>query len=194
MELPLSQTRLTFGNICAIILSSEEKVNRNRKYRKALETLVYIANKDHRQYWILKTIYLADKDHLKRYGRQIFGDSYRAMKQGPVPSLAYDIVKAIRGDGWFVFDNPSPKTALSVPDRYTILPLRDSEVQLLSQTDIECLDYAYNQIKDLSFPQLKELSHDEAYKAVDEDEEMTIESIIGTLVNSDEILDYRCNN
>ena len=173
------------------LLTSEEKVNLNRKYRKALESLVYIANKDHRQYWILKTIYFADKIHLKRYGRQIFEDSYRAMKQGPVPSLAYDIVKAVRGDGWFVFDKPSPKTALQVPDRYTILPLRGPEAQLLSQSDVECIDYAYNQVKDLSFSELKRLSHDEAYKAVDEDEEMTIESIIGTLANSDEIIDYR---
>jgi len=166
-------------------------VNFIRKCRKALETLVYIANKDHRQYWIFKTIYFADKEHLKRYGRQIFEDNYRAMKQGPVPSLAYDIVKNVRGDGWFVFNNPSPKTALSVPDRYTILPLREPDVQLLSQTDIECLDYAYNQIKDLSFQQLKDLSHDGAYKAVDQDEEMTIESIINTLENSDEVMDYR---
>ena len=33
-----------------------------RKYRKALETVVYLANKDRRQYWVLKAIYLADKE------------------------------------------------------------------------------------------------------------------------------------
>lgn len=169
----------------------EVEVKFNRKYQKALEALVYVTNKDRRNYWILKTIYFADKEHLRRYGRQIFDDNYRAMKQGPVPSLAYDIVKSVRGDGWFTFDDPNPNTALNVPDRYTILPLRAPDKKLLSQTDIECLDYAYDLIKDLSFPELKKLSHDEAYNAVEQDEEMTIENIIATLENSDEVMDYR---
>ncbi|MGV8026235.1 MAG: Panacea domain-containing protein [Anaerolineaceae bacterium] len=163
----------------------------NRKYRKALEALVYLANKEKRNYWILKTIYFADKEHLSRYGRQIFDDGYRAMKQGPVPSLAYDIVKCVRGDGWFSFSDPDPKTALEVPDHKTVLPKRQPDLEFLSQSDIECLDHAYNLIKDLNFKQLKKLSHDEAYQSVGEDEEMTIESIISTLKNKDEILNYR---
>jgi hypothetical protein len=167
------------------------KMNFSRKYRKALETLVYISKKDHRHYWVLKTIYFADKEHLKKYGRQLFDDSYRAMKAGPVPSLAYDIIKYVRGDGWFVFNNPDAKTALRVPDKYLVFPIREPEIQLLSKTDIECLDDAYNLIKGLDFEQLKKLSHDEAYLAVEQDEEMTIESIINTLENREEIIDYR---
>lgn len=169
-------------------------MNLARKYRKALETLVYLANKDHRNYWILKAIYFADKEHLQKYGRQIFDDNYRAMKQGPVPSLAYDIVKFVRGDGWLTFNNPDPRTALEVPDRITVNALREPETGLLSQTEIECLDHAYNQIKDLTFNQLKELSHDKAYCAVDQDEEMSIESIIESLDNSKEVMDYRKGN
>ena len=163
----------------------------NRKYRKALEALVYLANKDQRNYWILKTIYIADKEHLSRYGSQLFDDSYRAMKLGPVPSFAYDIVKSVRGDGWFAFDRPDPKTVLEVPDNRTIIAKRQADMAFLSQSDIECLDFAYNLIKDLSFAQLKKLSHDSAYKAVKEDDEMTIESIISTLENKEEIMDYR---
>lgn len=165
-------------------------MNLQRKYRKALETLVYLANKDDRNYWILKTIYFADKEHLRRYGRQIFDDDYRAMKLGPVPSLAYDIVKCVRGNGYYTFNNPDPNTALFVPDNYTITARRGPDMGLLSPSDIECLDYAYNTIKGLSFVQLKDMSHDGAYNAVDENEEMTIESIIATLDNGEEIMDY----
>ncbi len=163
----------------------------NRKYRKALEALVYLANKDQRNYWILKTIYFADKEHLSRYGSQLFDDSYRAMKLGPVPSLAYDIVKSIRGVGWFKFNQPDPNTALEVPDNKTVIAKRPADMAFLSQSDIECLDFAYNLIKDLSFSKLKKFSHDSAYKAVKEDDEMTIESIISTLENKKEIMDYR---
>lgn len=180
------------GNIdtCATI-KERGNLNFQRKYRKTLETLVYLAIKDHRNYWILKAIYFADKEHLKRYGRQIFDDNYRAMKQGPVPSLAYDVVKCARGDGYFAFNNPDPRTALEVPDNRTINALRAPEMGLLSQTDIECLDYAHNMIRDLSFGQLKALSHDAAYNAVDQDEDMTVESIIETLDNGDEVMEYR---
>ena len=43
-----------------------------------------------------KMMYFADKHHLEKYGRLIFHDSYIAMKDGPVPSEAYDLAKAIR--------------------------------------------------------------------------------------------------
>jgi len=169
-----------------------------RQYKKALETLVYIANKEHRSYWALKIIYLADKEHLGKYGRQIFGDSYRAMKYGPVPSLAYDIVKNVRGDGWErlykIFIDPNPNTALRVPDEKTIFPLRESDTRLLSDSEIECLDNAYNRIQNLTFAQVKKLCHDSAYDAVEQDEEMTLKGIINTLKNKDEVFSYRkCN-
>ena len=95
-----------------------------RKYIKALETLVYLANKDQRQYWVLKAIYLADKEHLQKYGRQMFGDRYIAMKLGPVPSLAYDIVKSVRvGAVGYLFPDPKPETALGiVSDNRTVKP------------------------------------------------------------------------
>lgn len=164
--------------------------NSNRKYIKALESIVYLANLETRSYWLLKAIYFADKKHIENYGRQIFGDSYIAMKQGPVPSFAYDILKDVRGDGWFHFEDPEPSSAIDVPDRYNVKPLRDPDLKLFSKSDIECLDYAYNLIKDLSFTELKEMSHDEAYISVEQDEEMSIDTIARTLINADEVLDY----
>ena len=128
------------------------KNSEHRKYLKALETVVYLANKDQRQYWVLKAIYLADKEHLKRYGRQIFGDRYIAMKLGPVPSLAYDIVKSVReGAVGYIFPDPTPSTALQiVADNHTVKPARKAELDLLSTSEIECLDFGHNVIKDLT--------------------------------------------
>ena len=42
---------------------------------------------------ILKTCYFADKDHLNKHGRPIFGATYRAMKFGPVPLEIYEMTK-----------------------------------------------------------------------------------------------------
>jgi hypothetical protein len=168
--------------------------NSVRKYQKALETVVFVASREQRLYWALKAIYFADKEHLRRYGRQIFDDSYRAMKFGPVPSLAYDIVKIVRGDGWIQFTDPNPADALHVPDKYTILPKREPDTRLLSKSDIECLVYGCNEVKNLDFEGLHIKSQDDAYKAVELDEDMTIVNIIGTLDNSEEVLDYLKEN
>lgn len=161
-----------------------------RKYLKALEALVYVAQREQRHYWALKAIYFADKEHLRKYGRQIFGDSYRAMKFGPVPSLAYDIVKTARGDGLLPFENPSPADALNVPNHKFIYPKREPNTRLLSQSDIECLEYGIAEVNNLGFGRLHRKSQDQAYKAVELDEDMTIESIVKTLDNSEEVLDY----
>src|SRR5579875_2365217 len=42
----------------------------------------------------LKGCYFADKEHLNRYGRPVFGATYRAMRYGPVPLEIYEMLKA----------------------------------------------------------------------------------------------------
>ena len=163
-----------------------------RKYIKALETIVFLANKDKRNYWILKAIYLADKEHLGRYGRQIFGDRYIAMKLGPVPSLAYDIVKSVReGAVGYNFPDPVPATALKAPDKYTVEAFRKANENLLSTAEMTCLNDAYNLIKDLTLQEVMKLTHDEAYDAADQDDYMSTIAIIKTLKNGQEVLDYQ---
>jgi hypothetical protein len=163
-----------------------------KKYLKALETLVFLANKDKRQYWILKAIYLADKEHLGRYGRQIFGDRYIAMKLGPVPSLAYDIVKSVReGATGYNFPEPVPSTALKAPDNSTVEAFRKANANLLSASEMECLADAYNLIKDLTLQEVINLTHDKAYDAAEQNDEMSTIAIIKTLVNGQEVLDYQ---
>jgi len=46
---------------------------------------------------IAKLLYFADKRHLLRYGRPITGDTYFGMENGPVPSMAYDVLKGATG-------------------------------------------------------------------------------------------------
>ena len=55
--------------------------------------LLHEAPKHLTQYHIVKAIFLADRDHLNKYGRPITYDNYVAMEHGPVPSCAYDCLK-----------------------------------------------------------------------------------------------------
>ena len=40
----------------------------------------------------IKMMFFADKLHLEKYGRSIFGDTYRKLQKGPVPILTYSII------------------------------------------------------------------------------------------------------
>ncbi len=42
---------------------------------------------------LLKACYFADKEHINKYNRPIFGAVYRAMKFGPVPIEIYEMAK-----------------------------------------------------------------------------------------------------
>jgi uncharacterized phage-associated protein len=156
---------------------------------KAVEILLYVAARVHNMYAALKIIYFADKEHLSRYGRQLCGESYVAMDYGPVPSGLYDLVKAVRGDGYCL-------TALSLADSFAvdgrlILPKRSPNLDLLSDSDIECLDEALTKYGDLSFDTLKRLGHrDQAFRDADRSGFMSLESIVMSLPDGKLLLEH----
>jgi len=155
---------------------------------KAIEVLLYIAERSPNVYNALKVLYFADKDHLSKYGRLICGDSYVAMRRGPVPSGAYDLVKYARGDGLYWTDIPLNE-AFSVQDHSIVLH-RKANLDLLSESDVECLDTAIEKYGYLPFGELKKLSHDNAFKSADENDFIPLEAIVKTLPNGDLLWDY----
>ena len=76
----------------------------SEKIAITVNTLLYIIQKSggicnfHK---VFKIIYLADQKHLSRYGAVITDDTYIAMANGPVSSMAYDILKSLRGEALF---------------------------------------------------------------------------------------------
>jgi uncharacterized phage-associated protein len=155
---------------------------------KALEVLLYIGARCPNTYNALKVLYFADKLHLAEYGRFICGDSYVAMNNGPVPSGVYDMVKSVRGDGFI--STEIPLTDAFAVDGYNILPLRGANLDLLSESEIECLDEAIKRYGHLSFSTLKRLSHDKAYKAADQNDTISLDAIVSSLPDSDLLSDY----
>lgn len=117
---------------------------------------------------IFKIMYFADQKHLARYGRPVLGDFYVAMDHGPVPSQVYDMIKIVRGETIFQsLRNYSAYFALS--DHY-VYPKQEPDMDLFSESDLECIDESLKENRYLSFNQLKEKSHDDAYcKAAKDD-------------------------
>lgn len=143
---------------------------------KAKATLLYIssqlANPDFLK--VFKILYFAEREHLAKYGRLIVGDSYIAMKNGPVPSFIYDALKYLRGEGMYSSAYDPLIKALSVDKDYFISVKEEADLDELSKSDIESLNKSIAENKNLDFNTLSKKSHDSAWKQADPDDEMNI--------------------
>ncbi len=131
-----------------------------------LNSLLYILNKFEGRkvdtHKLFKTLYFAEQRHLKLYGKSITDDDYAAMKFGPVPSIALDIINCHRGR----VENDSLREAaqaISV-EGYFITSLQEVDLDWLSKSELKCLDEAFEENKNLSFNELTEKSHDSAWQ------------------------------
>lgn len=155
--------------------------------QKAEEIIGYIASKCSKCtfHQAFKLLYLADKFHLEKYGRLILEDNYIAMKYGPVPSEMYAMLKLLREP----FSNKN-KRPISVENKDAIKILREPDLDLMSESEQECLDESIDKYGKYSFQQLTNLSHDLAWESADENGIISIENIIKTLKNSELLLDH----
>lgn len=118
------------------------------------------------QYDIVKALFFADKAHLNAYGRPVTFDNYRAMPLGPVPSLAYDLLKGIssrlRRHSISAFPwkrRPAPEIS---PKAYVYFDSKtDWDEDILSESDVDALQSALMTVKSLTFGQIRRLTHDD---------------------------------
>jgi len=111
-----------------------------------------------------KLLYFADKAHLLKYGRPISGDDYYGMEHGPVPSNAYNVIKAA-----IAKDNALP---LGLFERYLevqptsgnlhqIVARESPDMDVLSDSDVEILDQTIEKYGPLPALRLRDLAHEE---------------------------------
>lgn len=172
--------------------------NRNALFNRdsAVEAILYVAGRIGERkdmHKIFKTLYFADREHLSRYGRSITGDVYIAMSYGPVPSKIDDIFKAVRGDSFFSGYAGEFKNDFKFVNKFVIEPLRDADMDFLSETDVECLDYGIDKCKGKSFSELVEMSHDLAWNNTRKDREMSVKDILRENGETEEYAEYICS-
>ena len=97
----------------------------------------------------LKTCYFADKEHLNKYLRPIFGARYMAMKFGPVPLEIYEIMK---GEGLWLWE----VNALATPWRLEGYHLRQiandvPDMSLFAQSEMEELERGFHRSVNMNF-------------------------------------------
>ncbi|WP_316174098.1 MULTISPECIES: Panacea domain-containing protein [unclassified Bradyrhizobium] len=144
------------------------------KLDKVVELLLYLAHKAPGidKYQASKFFYLADREHLAKYGRPISFEPYFALWYGPVPSHALDLlekdqrVMKAAGIEELPFETTIGKAENGTETTFIGKPKRDPNLNLFSGSDIRVLDETIKKYKSYSFKQLMDLTHEhKAYKA-----------------------------
>lgn len=130
--------------------------------KKGLEALTYIASgwPGITPFFAAKVLFFAEKMHLNRYARPIVADTFIAMPNGPVPSTLYDFIQGRLDNA----GDPEAVTAALSVERGKYLRIsarRAADMDVLSASDIECLDEALAFCKARTFTNLSNLIHQE---------------------------------
>jgi len=123
------------------------------------------------KYDIVKSIFVADVQHLNTYGRPVTFANYYAMRDGPVPSEVYtllgeEIPESMTKDiqGWPLWHKErSPSDGVRAV-KY-VRPRRSANTKVLSETDVSALTQALSVIKAQSFSATRDMTHEhKAYR------------------------------
>lgn len=144
---------------------------RESDIQKIKAVLLYILDKMPKDrcdvYHIVKTAFYAQKYHFVRYALPLFKDDITALQFGPVPSLIYNALKVARGqqDAYHFCDKHTLDTlssAINFKDEF-FSAKEKADMESLSKSNIECLDEAILQVKDMAFSELMEATHDKEW-------------------------------
>lgn len=106
---------------------------------------------------LLKAVYFADKEHLNRHGRPVFGARYRAMNFGPVPLEVYEMLK----------QEPYWLSELQVDEYpwtthgYHVKRTTDEDVAMddFSHLDMESLEHGFQKSSAMTFSERTRETH-----------------------------------
>ncbi|WP_295213727.1 Panacea domain-containing protein [uncultured Chryseobacterium sp.] len=130
---------------------------------KSINSLIYIIKELKKRqkktdlHKVMKLLYFADREHLVKYGFPISGDTYLKQTFGPVPSFMNYVAKNEQHDFKGCVD-------IKRKGRVSILSTKkDVDLDDLSQSEIEALNFAISNFSDYTFEELTEISHDYAW-------------------------------
>ncbi|MBA2667118.1 MAG: SocA family protein [Trueperaceae bacterium] len=115
-----------------------------------------------------KLLYLAEKACLERFGRLFARDQYIAMDFGPVPSITYDLTKAVKGESRSPCVTPEMvvEFARSIEVKGDFIRAKaEPDIGELSAGALKCLDDAISKYGTWTFDQLTKETHDAAWDA-----------------------------
>ncbi len=114
-------------------------------------------------YSLVKAAYYAQQNHLAQYGTPLFKDCICALPFGPVPSNIYNVLKMASGDSNELNYHRSDDMYLASDainfESGLYSAKEDPNMDFLSKSDIESLNYGIEKVAKMSFNQIKEDTH-----------------------------------
>ena len=129
-------------------------------YKKATQALNFLARKKDgtiNKMKAIKLIFLADRLHLRKYGRPVIGDMYWAMKLGPVGSKTKRAAELDLPDDVLLYTKKYIKP--TDDKKQSLVSIKEPDLEVFSKTDLECLETVYHTFSDKDQFELAELTH-----------------------------------
>jgi len=131
-------------------------------YRKATQAVNFFARNDAmrkiNKLKLMKLLFLADRLHLRMYGRPITNDTYWAMKHGPVPSSSKDIVD-MSDFAEALEKNYASQFFLPEDDEHKIASIAETDEDVFSESELGVLHTVQEEFGALNQFQLVDLCH-----------------------------------
>jgi uncharacterized phage-associated protein len=134
-------------------------------YKKATQGINFFARHENNRINTVKAvklIWLADRYHLRKYGRPVIEDAYVAMKRGPVCSIVKDIAQNSQALTDRASDNEInySKRYIKASSIWTVESIAPIDQSVLSDSDLEALEFAFKEFGGYSHEDLIKISHD----------------------------------
>ena len=166
-------------------------MNPDEKFLTTVHTLLYVLNKlggraDFHK--VFKILYFADREHLACFGKPITDDKYMAMANGPVPSMAYDIFKSLRGNG--LIADADLNVWFQLEGQYHVISKAIADQEFIPESAQKLLSHYASKFKHTGFNKLSAESHDRAWERAFHDSEMNLLDIARAGGASKDMLSY----
>lgn len=143
--------------------------------RKVANALIFFIDK--KVYSLTKTkfikmMFFADKLHLEKYGRSIFGDTYRKLPKGPVPTLTYSVIDSVAAESC---DNEDVEDLVNGFSEYISVSCKPNKKgfamtvfdkksefneKIFSKSEIEVLNVIADKYKDFTVNNIIDATHE----------------------------------
>ena len=137
------------------------KNNVNFNYEKAIQAINILADKSSNnstgKLKTVKLLWLADRYHLRRYGRPIFNDFYFAMEFGPVPSSIKDLLT--ENNSFLGDDEKKYLNKYLVIEKNKAKTKRKPDLLVFSKSDIEAIEKIFTTYGNMTASELVTFSH-----------------------------------
>jgi uncharacterized phage-associated protein len=130
-------------------------------YKKATQALNYFLQANDgslNKMKAIKFVWLADRLHLRKYGRTITSDVYFALPFGPVPSTTRNIIE-LNEDFLTNVEIEYSSEFIENSGKYVFSSKKEPNLKVFSKTDISVLDIIIEKYNNFTEFQLSDLSH-----------------------------------